>query len=1681
MMEVVSLPPNGGQEGPRKRHNVAEWSRMDHLTGMLEHARVETDHWTANTPNTTHQFGKVVDRRARNRRDGSVQQVQSTKQLEVFQAHIPGGSVQVIRSQTSSWSNTKQVSGGPMSGWPPIKGSSQPFKPMDQPVVEQPFEDLQLSSSPLDLTPQKMKVNIGRSGSIGGRRPPTRPRSTILNSRNIEEPSSRLSELSSICEKLHRQTETHSFGKFPNFHTPSFGKRMFENGFHESTDCDDASSQKSSSLGSIKITEITNGVSDVPDDASTHGSLTRQKSNSIEDMKSLNLDDKTSEDGESNWRRGSKVRRSLQFFSQKAEESPKPNFKQVHTKTWSDLNELEGVVLKIKRDIDNDSIKPLSDAEDSSKENTESRKLTPAKKKDSFITVESLNEVRGKLKPLNPEPVAPIVTEPDDGVVTETKPDTPPAPAPGKVKSFVFGMEIQLQKPKINGTGSLESRSSSKSSTSSGSRSEEWYNRRKSYGFEQMHNQNGENSRLKEDSKVESSTDSGICRSSEIVAAPSKLGISKYDEVMPKSILDTQEDKFSNQFGRKTTVLPGGKIQEALRSLRETSTFSVFDQKRKSEPVTISIPIVQVNSVEDTPKTKTLLHRQFSNGTAVSVESSPAVDEGRDSCRESDSDFNSFSLNSISDKLSTNSTEDLLSDCSAKASGDFESVRPTSVQIFSDEDAARVRSPTSEVDKKQRKVEFSKTEIHFAAEPGKLNIVETDGKPPPTNIYRRRRRHSRDHTDRKTSVAEIRFGDSQYEKELLTAEPEAIGYKPISVEEIRKLSPSLNEAHNKIIDSFTQKYGPESTEDAENPKLRSILKNHDAKSVWCSSVNIKSDPEENEFQRLLRSLKPATRNSIDIPEVCRSTSTAADNGLEVRISSMKPVDKRRASWSVPERQIAEDSRLRGFSTKVNFGAGEATVVPVPAPATTSAQKIPVSGPTWFQSQSYCDNRLNNPKCQEKLIVRIGEGSSEVSTSSNLPKFSYSFNRIPETKANNYQKICDTLPECKSASLVMETMRSPTMQNLPETSREPCIESSTSREATPLEESSGIPSVLSVLDDLKKTIDDDIVEITRHRKQDSSIFRIKNVFKASEEGTSLFKSPKCDSSRRSLPSQLSLLKEILDLDSGELSDDSLKADEEVRSYMSQPLDEDLLSSEISGSWSRVKAFKYNQKLNLANKLLTTQNGDDKNGPPVHRVVAVAKLDSYDRDPNLNAVEALVSTKSGHPKITSISLKYDEDPAKSNFKPLNFSSRLSKPPAPAPNTSPCRPPKYAIPIPVIVERKSATEIRKQEEAKKKVLKSVPVTKMPTRQPAVPPRKVGPSRKMEEVSALRHRSLSPTHESSFAPLVPRATKSQEKVIRPELKPVDTRVRRERLERRVETSQRRSIFDSGRDSWLNAPKGDRRSQRQPEGRDRRTKKEEPRTRLDSGDSILEELTKAADEILLAVNGCTDDESRASSDDERKPTKQPAPAPAPLAAIAENPPTRRLRTAERSEARLKSRAKPSTEPTKPAEPSRAARTVDERNRRRLARVSLNRGHVASSSEDIESAAENAANAKMKRVVRRVVKSQPTRDPVSSSHKPRERVYRVDHPEEEKKIVRSSTRENGLRKVDYLSSSAHRRKRTSETVGKPEDLRNSNVSHLESRKESHRTVRGSSHGQKCDSRIKIISSSNKSRIIPSSK
>lgn len=44
-----------------------------------------------------------------------------------------------------------------------------------------------------------------------------------------------------------------------------------------------------------------------------------------------------------------------------------------------------------------------------------------------------------------------------------------------------------------------------------------------------------------------------------------------------------------------------------------------------------------------------------------------------------------------------------------------------------------------DIDRKIKKVEFCKTELHFAAESGRVNIIATDEKPPPSNDFRKRR------------------------------------------------------------------------------------------------------------------------------------------------------------------------------------------------------------------------------------------------------------------------------------------------------------------------------------------------------------------------------------------------------------------------------------------------------------------------------------------------------------------------------------------------------------------------------------------------------------------------------------------------------------------------------------------------------------------------------------------------------------------------------------------------------------------------------------------------------------------------------------------------------------------------------------------------------------------------------
>ncbi|OXU23759.1 hypothetical protein TSAR_007270 [Trichomalopsis sarcophagae] len=102
-----------------------------------------------------------------------------------------------------------------------------------------------------------------------------------------------------------------------------------------------------------------------------------------------------------------------------------------------------------------------------------------------------------------------------------------------------------------------------------------------------------------------------------------------------------------------------------------------------------------------------------------------------------------------------------------------------------------------------KKVEFCKTEIHFAADSGKVNIVETDGKPPPTNKFRRRKRKdalgAANGNAQKSNMPLVHFGDTSYEKYIFGGQ----GKPP---QEMSNETALLGE--NTAIDKPANKYDP---------------------------------------------------------------------------------------------------------------------------------------------------------------------------------------------------------------------------------------------------------------------------------------------------------------------------------------------------------------------------------------------------------------------------------------------------------------------------------------------------------------------------------------------------------------------------------------------------------------------------------------------------------------------------------------------------------------------------------------------------------------------------------------------------------------------------------------------------------------------------------------------------------
>lgn len=825
---------------------------------------------------------------------------------------------------------------------------------------------MQLALNPLDLSSQKTKASVGRSGSIGGRRPPSRPRSIIGKIDAAEDITARLANVSRLCQQI----RTSEVGKTK----PSILERQSGDGsVSDHFENESNTSEKDEKEFEKVINQ--NGV-----DSNTPSPI--EYNNLVNEQ--LNKTTKTAD----NWRKSSSIQLSQetkQFIDNSISESRNrlnrikqdlETGRRLNTALRGnnvDLDALNQILKSISPGSSgtySDNSESKTNSDDLDELTSDTTKKTTKAKRHSFITVESLKEVRGRLRRLS-SPIddyygsKPKDDDPDDGIASEDNSIIRKMPVSSngvsRVRSYVYGMETMLgnnRKPVV-GTGSLESRTSGKLSGSSMSRTEDWYNRRKSYGFEQVHNQHDQSNSISfhAKNKIESSTDSGICRSTEIVLVPS---IKRDSNKSESEQGDTNCHKIFNKNGNSTIINVGSdRKKEEYNELisiwnrrasvsNSTNDINKFRSTNKeSEQVTITIPIVSDDSSVSNRK---LYHRQLSENSSVSIEQVGEADLKRHSIAVDESKY--------VDKLPYQ-------------------LRRTSLVIGDKEDPTE--EDANSQNRKTKKVEFCKTEVHFAAESGRVNIVETDEKPPPTNNFRRRRRNSgitaQEETANKNGLPMIHFGDTTYEKQLFSVpDHDSIQIEDVS-DNFHRTSPIDNIICNSTVTvssvPLNTEVLPKEMPESEN-QPRGILKNKmvkprpyllgdndeipsrdvedvDGNKIW----GVRLRPVQKEESPMWRSTVTVQNTSYNIPistEPKESESVleksydsdSVQTEFQKMLNSLNPVRKSqadvfkshvsdlRSSWSVADRvKQVENMRWtenKGYSTKVNFGGGEATVI-----------------------------------------------------------------------------------------------------------------------------------------------------------------------------------------------------------------------------------------------------------------------------------------------------------------------------------------------------------------------------------------------------------------------------------------------------------------------------------------------------------------------------------------------------------------------------------------------------------------------------------------------------------------------------------------------------------------------------------------------------------------------------------
>ncbi|KFB46410.1 hypothetical protein ZHAS_00014408 [Anopheles sinensis] len=676
-MEVAALSAPVGSSvgavgvargGPFQRE-VREWQHVDPNTGALLTGRLEADRWVNGPLNS---YGKMVSQNL-SAPDGT--QHTQRKQMEILQARTSAGSLQVVRAQTvqttsSRWSSSmlhsehsSSVGAIGSSAFSTTNGFSGHGPQMQSPS---PFQR--------SLAPGSSSV-----GSNNRLLSATDPTSGAAKS------FARFTSPTTITASTTTTTTTSSSSSFSPLR---FGSRLLSNGARGSEAHDDRTYLHHPAQSVAAEQECIIG-GNIP--------LARGKSISIEDLSTERDETNFDDDVEpTQWKRVSKIRRSLQF---PRKTSPRTSTRPI------DLPENSVSVSRICQELENgrrlntamrnnhidfvalDNI--LKSVTEQPAPTLKPESSPPPKSaspsKTSFLTAESLREIRGRLRRLSNESLYRDDMSPaedtnqrqhqhdagsDDGVtITEVETRFGQLETSSSSDSANYGNNSNN-----NNKSNLSSLQSSKKPPDAETvlAPDDWHSRRKSYGFERMSQQPLGGSFAM--AKMDSSTDSGIGRSSDLSSSWSSAATNEGGAYHQRATIVT--------LGERTkpapTVATAGSTNPAMvikitNKAAESAGGDVLTVPPASEP-------------DDEPKRHSI-----------------AVDETsyvRDSLRNIFERKSSVHVNGFS-------------------------------QTFIDD-----------LGRNKKRVEFCKTEVHFTADSGRVNIVETDEKPPPTNNFRRRRRSS---------------------------------------------------------------------------------------------------------------------------------------------------------------------------------------------------------------------------------------------------------------------------------------------------------------------------------------------------------------------------------------------------------------------------------------------------------------------------------------------------------------------------------------------------------------------------------------------------------------------------------------------------------------------------------------------------------------------------------------------------------------------------------------------------------------------------------------------------------------------------------------------------------------------------------------------------------------------------